>query len=177
MFAISSSTNHISIKYMGRIKKTSHTRPTYLTYSIALIIVCVFGYYYSCYPCWVTNAQTHLRWLSYGKNVVSFTSSLSCSPTLANWIHTTKLVLHCHIHHKVWATLRWKVGPPMIHLRFSKVHVRWFLNWIYTSFQLCFVAECGVCCKLWRHSPIHFNACVFMVFVLGSSPTPPATQV
>ena len=62
-------TTYQSSTWAGLRKQATQDPPTLL---MALIIICVFDYYDSYYPFGVqigTNAQTHLRWPSYGKNV------------------------------------------------------------------------------------------------------------
>ena len=61
----------------------------------------------------------------------------SCSPTSSNQIYKTKLMLHQQIYDETYANIISKIGPTMIQLWLSEVHVCQFLNYIRRLSQLC----------------------------------------
>ena len=95
-----------------------------------------------------------------GVNLVCF----PCSPTSTDHIHTTLLVLHWQISDESSAKIGLGIGPLMIWLWLSEVHVCWFLNWIYRPCHLSFLVlfKCTIDCGVVDvRSPISFNHHVF----------------
>ena len=78
-----------------------------------------------------------------------------CSPTSFDYIciNTMKHLLK----------LDWKSDFSSFSLTLSEVHVCSFLNLIHRSYHLCSLLSVGVVINIWRHSPIPFMQCFFLL--------------